>query len=155
MELGRFRVIKLDKYNLTFEEYKEVENTKTKEKSMKWVRVGNYYGNLGQCLKALKDYIIAERINEKDLDLIKLLDELNNSYVSTCINTKEVQPTKKVMIYSNEHKAWWKPYYFGYTQCSKEAGIFDLEEAVKRYPKLDYDTSNEDFLVDITDETKN
>lgn len=56
----------------------------------------------------------------------------------------------KVMIYSNEHKGWWKPYYFGYTQCSKEAGIFDLEDAIKKYPKLDYDTSNEDFLVDVS-----
>lgn len=56
---------------------------------------------------------------------------------------------KKVMVYSNEHKAWWKPFYFGYTNSQKEAGIFNYDDVIKDYPYLDFDSANDDFLVDI------
>ena len=82
LKLDNFRIIQLDKLNLTFDEFREVENLKTKEKSMKWVRAGGYYGNLESCLKAIKDYIVSSEIGKNNnLDLLKFLDELNGSYV--------------------------------------------------------------------------
>lgn len=77
----KIRIIQLDQYNMTFEIYKEVENIKTHEKTIKWVRVGGYYGNLNQCTKAIKDYLIAEENQKNDnLDIISYLNEINESY---------------------------------------------------------------------------
>lgn len=56
---------------------------------------------------------------------------------------------KLVKIYSNEHEAWWKPSYAGYAQDEKLAGIFDYDEAKKKYPKIGYNDFEEDFFVDI------
>lgn len=56
---------------------------------------------------------------------------------------------KFVKIYSNEHGAWWAPNYCGYTN-SKKAGIFDYEEAVKKYPYIKYDKNDEDYFVDVS-----
>ena len=40
-------------------------------------------------------------------------------------------PTLPVwMIWSNEHRAWWKPGRSGYTMDYEEAGRYSLEEAV-------------------------
>lgn len=55
---------------------------------------------------------------------------------------------KFVKIYSNEHGAWWAPNYCGYTN-SKNAGIFDYEEAIKKYPYIKYGKNDEDYFVDI------
>ena len=83
----KIRIIQLDQYNMTFEVYKEVENIKTHEKTTKWVREGGYYGNLKQCLKAIKDYLIAEENKNNDnLDILKYLDEINESYNKCGIN---------------------------------------------------------------------
>ena len=57
----------------------------------------------------------------------------------------------KVYIYSNEHKMWWKPEYCGYTCKQDNAGIFDYEEAVKKYPEIDFNTYGEDFFIKIPD----
>ncbi len=35
----------------------------------------------------------------------------------------------KYLIYSVEHRAWWKKSKFGYTPLIHEAGLFSLEEA--------------------------
>lgn len=87
---GKIRIIELDSYNTTFEVYKEVESLKTKEKSIKWVREGGYYANLQQCLKGIKDYIIkSENSKNENLDIIKLLEEINNLYIDTIIKIKE------------------------------------------------------------------
>ncbi len=87
---GKIRIVQLDPLNMTFEIYKEVENVRTKEKSVKWVREGGYYGTLPQCLKGIKDYIIQfENKNNENLDIIKLLDEINNLYIDTIIKIKE------------------------------------------------------------------
>lgn len=87
---GKIRIIQLDVYNMTFEVYKEVESVKTKEKSVKWVREGGYYGTLPQCLKGIKDYIIkSENSKNENLDIIKLLEEINNLYIDTIIKIKE------------------------------------------------------------------
>ena len=57
---------------------------------------------------------------------------------------------KLVKIYSNEHSAWWRPKYCGYTRNELEAGIFKYEEAKKKYPGIDYDTNKEDYFVDTS-----
>ena len=56
---------------------------------------------------------------------------------------------KFVKIYSNEHGAWWAPHYCGYTNSAK-AGIFDYEEAIKKYPYIKYDRNDEDYFVDVS-----
>lgn len=53
----------------------------------------------------------------------------------------------RVKIYSNEHTAWWKENYLGYTNNESEAGIFEIEEVNKYYPYIDFDTTKEDYLV--------
>jgi len=35
------------------------------------------------------------------------------------------------LIWSNEHNSWWMPNSCGYTQSSKYAGRYTLEEAIK------------------------
>ena len=56
----------------------------------------------------------------------------------------------KVMIYSNEHSLWWKPNYCGYTDNQDKAGIFDYDEAVKKYPNIGFSTYHaEDFFVKV------
>lgn len=53
----------------------------------------------------------------------------------------------KVIIYSNQHKAFWKPNNFGYTNNYKEAGIYNADKVQKDYPKINFDTNNEDFMI--------
>ena len=57
----------------------------------------------------------------------------------------------KVMIYSNEHKMWWKPDYCGYTSDQDLAGIFDYEEACQKHPEVGSNTFEEDFFVKLPD----
>ena len=88
--LNRFRVKALDKYNITFEELKEVENKTTKQKRLEWVRVGGYYGKLDGALKGLKDYILQEYLeSDVSVDMLALLDELNKKYVDCVLLPKE------------------------------------------------------------------
>ena len=69
-------------------------------------------------------------------------------------NTKGTGPARLaarihlVRIYSNEHGAWWAPYYCGYRTDPARAGIFRYEDAKGRYPEIDYDESKEDYFVD-------
>ena len=63
--------------------------------------------------------------------------------------------SKKVMIYSNEHQAWWKPEYCGYTINKARAGVFDYDEAIKRHSYIDYDTCKEDYFVDLKIQPEN
>ena len=53
----------------------------------------------------------------------------------------------RVKIYSNEHSAWWKYNYCGYTNDESKAGVFEIEEVNKKYPYIDFDTTKEDYLV--------
>lgn len=55
----------------------------------------------------------------------------------------------KVRIYSNEHHAWWGPKYFGYTTDKAKAGVFTTSEVIKRYPKIGFDVTAEDYFVII------
>lgn len=59
---------------------------------------------------------------------------------------------KFVKIYSNEHGAWWRPNYCGYTNDITKAGIFDYEDALKHYPRMSYDKDNKDYFIDVTQE---
>lgn len=35
----------------------------------------------------------------------------------------------RYVIWSNEHKAWWRPNRLGYTNVLKEAGLYSQEDA--------------------------
>ena len=93
IDLKNFRVVKLDSWNWTFEQFREIKSKdKTQPTKIDWVRVGGYYGNMKQCLNALKDYIINDDVNKNDYDtesLIEKINMLNNSYVNCKILVKE------------------------------------------------------------------
>ena len=59
--------------------------------------------------------------------------------------------TKKVKIYSNEHQAWWKPNYCGYTRDESKAGVFEIEDVYKNYGtnQITFDTNKEDYFVEV------
>ena len=81
MILDNFRIWALDPLNITFDEYREVENKKDKTKSYKWIRTGGYYSNVQTCLNAIRDYIIHNYIinqiegYEETLEKIKELHD--------------------------------------------------------------------------------
>lgn len=88
--LNRFRLKAIDKLNITFEELKEIESKDKKSKRLEWTRVGGYYGTLDSALKALKDYIIQEYLStDVSEDMLKLLDDLANSYVDTFVSFEQ------------------------------------------------------------------
>ena len=53
----------------------------------------------------------------------------------------------KVIIYSNQHKAFWKANYMDYTNNYKEAGIYNADKVQKDYPKINFDTNSDDFMI--------
>lgn len=86
MTLDNFRVIVLDELNITFEEYKEVNNPITKTSTTKWVRVGGFYGTLTSCLRALKSYIVMTYMNIDDYkDVLDKIQALNDAVVKVSI----------------------------------------------------------------------
>lgn len=91
MTLDNFRILKIDDWNLTFEEYKEVINPIKKTKSSKWVRVGGYYSNMKSCLEAIKNYIINNYYANIDdyKELLDKINELNNCIVNCVLRCKE------------------------------------------------------------------
>ena len=85
--LENYRVVHLDQYNWVFEEFRI-----NKYKNEKWIRGTGYYPTLSSCLNALKEYILSEKLTEKDFNVeefIELLDKLNESYVKCEIKPKE------------------------------------------------------------------
>lgn len=90
MKLDNFRIVKIDEFNITFEEFKEVKSKKAGTIGMKWVRVGGYYGSLEHCLNALKNYIIAKYISIDSVDtVLKQIDKLNGAIVSCKLEVEE------------------------------------------------------------------
>ena len=86
MTLDNFRVIVLDELNITFEEYKEVNNPITKTSTTKWVRVGGFYGTLTSCLRDLKSYIIMTYMNIDDYqEVLDKIQALNDAVVKVSI----------------------------------------------------------------------
>ena len=63
----------------------------------------------------------------------------------------------KYRIWSNEHNAWWRDEFCGYTKNIENAGIYDgLGQIKQRYPYLIGATpKDDDFLVPIIDEIEN
>lgn len=85
--LENYRVVHLDQYNWVFEEFRISKN-----KNEKWIRGTGYYPTLSSCLNALKEYILSEKLTEKDYDVnefIELLDKISNSYVNCQIKVEE------------------------------------------------------------------
>lgn len=60
----------------------------------------------------------------------------------------------KYRIWSNEHNAWWRDSFCGYTKDINQAGVYDgLEEIKKRHPYLIGATpKDEDFLIPVIEE---
>jgi hypothetical protein len=57
------------------------------------------------------------------------------------------------LIWSNEHKAWWKPNSMGYTTSRKEAGRYTMERATEicrcaNHWTLDNETPNETMVLE-------
>lgn len=99
MTIDNFRILKLDPLNLTFEEYRKVEsrNKVITQSTMKWVRVGGYYGRIDQCLDALKYYIISNYANEDGYnDVLNKIKNLHNAIVECRINESESRVTKRI-----------------------------------------------------------
>jgi hypothetical protein len=55
----------------------------------------------------------------------------------------------KYLIWSNEHRGWWKPSRHGYTTLTHKAGQFSLEEATEIVTKANlYSAAIEEVMVD-------
>lgn len=82
LNIGKeYRIVRIDSLNLTFEKYTTIKK-KDGSEIQQWKQVGNYYGNIGHCIRALKDYIIQDNFdNLKSIDdLLKLLDTIETKY---------------------------------------------------------------------------
>lgn len=103
--LNRFRIRALDKYNITFEELREIESKDKKHKRLEWSRVGGYYGTLDHTLKALKEYITQEYLSsDVSEDMMKVLDDLKESYVDTFISYEQ-EDTQKIYDILSKYRA--------------------------------------------------
>ena len=73
MQIGNYRIRKVDSLNMTFEELQENGN---------WERVGGYFSDLKILCKSLKDYIIIQNIDKvKDADgMFELLNDISKVY---------------------------------------------------------------------------
>ena len=82
ISIDKYRIISLDKINLTYQELREVENKKDKSKRLEWVTIGGYYGNLSSALNSLKNYIVNEFImNDTTNNIVEFLTELDGLFV--------------------------------------------------------------------------
>lgn len=100
MTLDNFRIVKLDKLNLTFEEYKEVIRVNRKEedgrKVIRWVQVGGYYSSLEETLKALKKYIIFNFIEHTYDEVIQKIEKLNKAIVECNLVVRHAKSKQEV-----------------------------------------------------------
>lgn len=89
MTLGEFKIIRKDKWNITFLEYREVE-CKSGEKQMQWVESGRYYSKIETCLTAIKNHIINSYADiEGYQEVLDNIEKLNNCIVKC--NLKAVE----------------------------------------------------------------
>ena len=62
----------------------------------------------------------------------------------------------KYRIWSNEHNAWWRDEFCGYTKNIEDAGVYELDQIKKNYSYLIKATpKDDDFLVPVIDEIEN
>ena len=66
MKLNNFKIKRLDKYNIIIEEYREVINPKTKERSEKWVDLGVYLTSVDLALSYIRNYIMKNALEESN-----------------------------------------------------------------------------------------
>lgn len=101
-------------------------------------------------------YLIDNKLNKSGYVVRDLTIGLGESLEHFCEEPESVPVNaamnKLVLIYSNDHRAWWRPNYCGYTNDIAEAGIFDYEDAIKHCPGMSYDKDNEDYFIDVTQE---
>jgi len=57
--------------------------------------------------------------------------------------------TAKYLIWSNEHRGWWKPTRHGYTTRTDKAGQFDRAEAAEIVDKANlHSLHDHEFMVE-------
>lgn len=90
MKLEKFKITKLDKWNITYSEYREVE-CRNGTKEMQWVESGLYYSTLSRCLEGIKNQIINSYVNIEDYqEILDKINELNGAIVECNLKVKEV-----------------------------------------------------------------
>jgi len=57
-------------------------------------------------------------------------NDATHSGICLCVECSKVI-TEPWLIWSNEHKAWWKPHVNGYTPFRSEAGTYSYKEALQ------------------------
>ncbi|MFI3329131.1 MAG: hypothetical protein R3Y05_01440 [bacterium] len=87
-----YRVVVLDEYNYTWERHREVVCNATKDSpkriETKWVQDGGYYRTLTGVLKAVKEAVTREEINNNVDHIDKVIDSLQGLEIKLEIITK-------------------------------------------------------------------
>lgn len=91
---GEYFVYLVDDMNISYLEYREVENQKTKIKNLEWVESRCYYSSLESCLCKLKNEIVKKGL-AVSTDINTLLNYLNNYKLDNIIAVdKKLMKTK-------------------------------------------------------------
>lgn len=67
-----------------------------------------------------------------------------------------LSPEEEYLVWSNEHKAWWRPNNAGYTKSSKAAGRYTRAEALDisrraRNGWIKHDSTPDDLPIRVSD----
>lgn len=88
-------------------------------------KLNAYDNDLNRALNCANELVIHQKRLEDQI--VKL--EVDITDHKDWIN--DIKSEKNYYIWSNEHKAWWKPNQLGYTIILNEAGKYTREEALK------------------------
>ena len=106
-------------------------------------------------LDQLTDELFA-LVGDEDLDDEKLREASEGLLPSLCDALHEAgYGTRWFKIWSNEHRAWWKPGRHGYTTNRKEAGAYPFNEACEILESANiglHDVPNEAMVEIVADE---
>ena len=88
MIIDDFRVLKIDEFNFVYE--RKYTKEKDGEQVTEWKRCKGFFGNISQCLEAIKQYILGNYVNEID-DYNEVLEKINklNGAIINCKLTEE------------------------------------------------------------------